>query len=77
MSFHHLSLFQIVYSITDRASFAQVPTLIDKLFRQFDGLYTPIVLVGNKCDLATQRKVSFAEGMMLAKKHTIPFIETR
>ena len=34
------------------------------------------ILVGNKCDLEENRKVSFEEGMELAKHYEIPFLET-
>jgi GTPase SAR1 family protein len=33
-------------------------------------------LVGNKCDMEESRKVSFEEGMELAKHYEIPFLET-
>lgn len=33
-------------------------------------------MVGNKCDLEESRKVSFEEGMELAKHYEIPFLET-
>jgi GTPase SAR1 family protein len=33
-------------------------------------------LVGNKCDLEENRKVSYEEGMELAKHYEIPFLET-
>lgn len=34
------------------------------------------ILVGNKCDLEESRKVSYEEGMELAKHYEIPFLET-
>src|SRR5690349_20228011 len=34
------------------------------------------ILVGNKCDMEESRKVSFEEGMELAKHYEIPFLET-
>ena len=34
------------------------------------------ILVGNKCDLEENRKVSTEEGMELAKHFEIPFLET-
>ena len=33
-------------------------------------------MVGNKCDLEELRKVSFEEGLELAKHYEIPFLET-
>ena len=34
------------------------------------------ILVGNKCDMEESRKVSYEEGMELAKHFEIPFLET-
>ena len=34
------------------------------------------ILVGNKCDMEEMRKVSYEEGMELAKHYEIPFLET-
>ncbi len=34
------------------------------------------ILVGNKCDMEENRRVSFEEGMELAKHYEIPFLET-
>lgn len=35
-----------------------------------------MTLVGNKCDLASERKISTTEGQDLAKSFGIPFFET-
>jgi len=35
----------------------------------------PIILVGNKCDLASQREVDTAEGARLAQLWGCPFLE--
>jgi len=35
----------------------------------------PILLVGNKCDLASQREVDTAEGRRLAQLWSCPFLE--
>jgi len=34
------------------------------------------VLVGNKCDLVAQRKVSFEEGRQFAENNSMTFYET-
>ena len=34
------------------------------------------ILVGNKCDLDENRKVSYEEGQELSKHYDIPFLET-
>lgn len=50
--------FIICYSVTDRRSFDEAVAykhLIDRVRNQED---IPVVLVGNKCDLESERKVS-------------------
>jgi len=37
--------------------------------------HVPILLVGNKCDLASQREVDTAEGTCLAQLWGCPFLE--
>lgn len=49
--------FLLVYSITDRASFERAAELRIQI-RQTDAhANTPIILVGNKCDLVRRREV--------------------
>jgi len=68
--------FLIVYSITARQSFEELPGLHEKLLRVKDSDKAPIVLAGNKCDMEDERKVSTAEGQELAKTWAVPFFET-
>ena len=60
--------FLLVYSITKKATFDEVQTLYQRILRvkedEDSGVH--IVLVGNKCDLEDQRKVSYDEGKALA-----------
>ncbi|PIK36285.1 putative GTP-binding protein Rit1-like [Apostichopus japonicus] len=68
--------FIICYSITDKRSFqeaAEFKNLIERV-RTVDNL--PIVLVGNKCDLDSQRVVSVEDGQTLARQFGCPFFET-
>lgn len=69
--------FLLVYSITDEASFKHVQTLVDKIARTkgAQAAKTPIVIVGNKCDLVDSRVVSEEEGRAFADKHGFPFFE--
>lgn len=65
----------IVYDITDRDSFSAVEMWMGEV----DKFAAPTVnrlLIGNKCDLTSERKVSMEEGQALAKKHGLKFIET-
>lgn len=50
--------FIIVYAITDRSSFLRASDLRIKLRREREADRTPIILVGNKCDLVRCREVS-------------------
>lgn len=71
--------FIIVYSIVARDSFDQTQTLRDKILRAKDCEDTqapPIVLAGNKCDLADDRVVGETEGLELAEQWGAAFFET-
>ena len=35
-----------------------------------------MVLVGNKCDVETNRQISTCAGLAIAEKYGIPFVET-
>ena len=69
----------IVYDITNRESFEEVKNWFKELNELIDETNIPIILVGNKDDLAEKRVVSTAEGEALAKslsKNGIEYIET-
>ncbi|KAJ9443900.1 Ras-related protein Rap-1 [Diplonema papillatum] len=74
--------FIAVYSIADRGSFQSVEQLRDDVMRERGGEPAPMVLVGNKCDVESQRKVSKKEGETLAANwykdagRSVPFFET-
>ncbi|KYQ96777.1 Ras GTPase [Tieghemostelium lacteum] len=59
--------FIIVYSVTSRTSFDQVALFKEQISRVLDRDQVPMMLVGNKCDLESQRQVSLEEGQDLAK----------
>jgi GTPase KRas len=71
--------FLLVYSITTRKSFEAVRSLRRQIqqVKQFpmDATF-PIILVGNKCDLASDRDVSTKEGEVSAKDMQVGFLET-
>ncbi len=79
----------VIYSICDRDTFNTIPDLVKEITKASDSKKrTPMVLVGNKCDLATagalttagvlsQRQVSFTDGLHLARAYGCPFLETR
>uniref|UniRef100_A0A665WFZ7 GTP-binding protein n=1 Tax=Echeneis naucrates TaxID=173247 RepID=A0A665WFZ7_ECHNA len=68
--------FLLLYSITDRASFLRASELRITLRRFRPAQHTPIILVGNKCDLVRRREVSVSEGRACAAVFDCKFIET-
>lgn len=50
--------FLLVYSITSRTSFEEIATFQQQILRVKDKDYFPVMVVGNKCDLDTERAVS-------------------
>ena len=69
-------VFILVYNITDRTSFSIIEDLVKNILRIKDKTSFPIVIVGNKCDLADQRAVTEAEGKKLATDLGCGFIES-
>jgi len=68
--------FLLVYSITSRQSFEEIMTFQQQILRVKDKDYFPIILVGNKCDLESERQVTRQEGDSLARSFGCHFIET-
>jgi len=68
--------FMCVFSITEAESFAQSQELRDQICRILDNEDIPLLLVGNKCDLAHLRKVSTREAEALAAEWNCQYIET-
>ncbi|CAO3612158.1 unnamed protein product [Cunninghamella echinulata] len=68
--------FILVYSITSRLSFEEISTFYQQIRRVKDKDQFPMILVGNKCDLESERQVSSQEGFDLAKEFGCPFLET-
>uniref|UniRef100_A0A3P9JLW2 GTP-binding protein n=1 Tax=Oryzias latipes TaxID=8090 RepID=A0A3P9JLW2_ORYLA len=66
----------LLYSITDRASFLRASELRITLRRFCPARHTPIILVGNKCDLVRRREVLTSEGCACAAVFDCKFIET-
>ncbi|XP_021476625.2 GTP-binding protein GEM [Oncorhynchus mykiss] len=66
----------LVYSITDRSSFLKASELRISLRQHRPAHHTPIILVGNKCDLVRRREVSVNEGRVCAAVFDCKFIET-
>jgi len=67
--------FLLVFSLTDRASFAELPRFHKQILRVKDRDVFPMLLVANKADLTQQRMVSTEEAQSLARELKIPYIE--
>jgi GTPase SAR1 family protein len=64
----------IVYDITNRTSFDELPGWISKI--QENSSNAVILLVGNKSDMIYLRAVQTDEGISVAKKFHMAFMET-
>ena len=65
----------LVFDITDRKSFDQLPRWLRDARMEADP-HCSVILVGNKTDLAPSRVVSKEEAMEFAKSHELTYIET-
>jgi len=65
----------LVYDITRRESFEHVSQWLSEARSHADADLV-LTLVGNKCDKAADRQVSFDEGHAFAQRHGLYFLET-
>ncbi|KAJ3430843.1 ras-like protein [Anaeramoeba flamelloides] len=68
--------FILVYSIIARDTFVEIPELKEMILRVKDESFFPMVVTGNKCDLASQRVIAKEEGQKFAESIKAPFFET-
>jgi len=68
--------FVLVYAITSRSSFDEILSFKEQICRVKDKDKVPMILVGNKCDLESERQVTTGEGQELAKSFGCPFFES-
>merc|ERR1712137_411728 len=68
--------FLCVYSITIENSFGKVKEFYDHVLRVKDAEDIPFVIVGNKCDLEKQRKVTTIRAQALAEELGAKLLET-
>jgi len=68
--------FLLVFSVTDRSSFDEIPRFSVQILRVKDKDQFPMILVGNKSDLESERTVSTAEATELGRKLKIPYLES-
>ena len=64
----------IVYDITKQETFSKVTEWIEEVRKYVPS--SPLLLVGNKCDLEDKRQVSKEEAQELAKRQGLVFLET-
>ena len=65
----------VVYDVTDQKTFTSVQKWLLEIER-YACKNVPIVLVGNKADLDSARKVTKEEGTLFADQHSLAFFET-
>ena len=65
----------VVYDITDRDSFDNLNSWLIEIEKNASK-YIYKLLIGNKCDLESERKVSYQEGKEFAANNGMSFIET-
>jgi len=65
----------LTYDITDKQSFRDIDTWLTEVEKHASENVNKL-LVGNKCDLESNRQVPYEEGKALAEKLGIKFIET-
>ncbi|VDI18322.1 ras-related protein M-Ras-like [Mytilus galloprovincialis] len=68
--------FLLVYSVTDRQSYENVPSFHTQILRVKDRDDYPMILCANKVDLVNLRKVSEEAGRDMASHLRIPYLET-
>ena len=74
----HGNGFIIVFDLTNRETFASVKFHRDTVLRVKEEMSNslPIILLGNKCDLEADRKITYEEASGLAAMWKMPYIET-
>jgi len=69
--------FLLVYSVCDHGTFEALSSFYEQLSAMHEESMPPVVLVGNKSDMASKRQVSAAEGKRLAESWAnCAFMET-
>lgn len=65
----------LVYDITDKESFNNISNWVNEV-KKNAGANVSMLLVGNKCDMESDRAVTYKEGQDLAATMGISFLET-
>lgn len=64
-----------VYAVTSRSSFEELDVFRQQALRVRKQDSMPMVIVGNKCDLDSEREVLQSEGQAYADRYGLPFFE--
>ncbi|XP_049885736.1 ras-like protein 2 [Pectinophora gossypiella] len=67
--------FLLVFSVADHASFDELYKFHKQILRVKDRDEFPMLMVGNKADLDTQRVVSLEQAQALSRQLKVPYIE--
>ena len=67
--------FIIAYAVDSEKSFARAHRLVREVAEVMNFERVPLIIVGNKADLTSKRKVSFEKGLQLAVQAKVPFME--
>ena len=68
--------FILMYDITNEESFKSITMWADQIKNNSSWEIHQVVLVGNKCDMEEERKVSYEQGQELADSLGYSFFET-
>ena len=66
--------FTLVYDITNRDSFENLKYWVNEIEQKANNW--KIILLGNKWDLESKRKITYEEGAKFAEEHNFEFLET-
>ncbi|KAL5010125.1 hypothetical protein ScPMuIL_012430 [Solemya velum] len=68
--------FLIVFSLTDRFSFDIAQGFLTYVCSNREDVRTPVIFLGNKCDLIHRRTISEKEASHVADSHSCQYLET-
>lgn len=68
--------FLLVYAINSKNSLDELQVFYEQIQRVKDSDTVPVLVVGNKSDLESERQVSYEEGLAFARSLNCPFYET-
>ena len=67
--------FILLYSVTHQESLQKLHSFVDKIQKVKECEFIPMLVVGNKSDVESERAVTIDEGFQFAATHNCPFFE--